>query len=123
MKLFMMVGMGGFLGSSLRYLIQKYTLIAVQTTFPYVTLAINLIGCFLIGLVFGLCNTKQGLISTEMQFFLVSGFCGGFTTFSAFSHESLLLLKDGNYNFFFLYIILSVFIGIGSTFFGYLCIK
>jgi len=122
MRLFLMVGLGGFLGSSSRYLIQKYLSVSFSTAFPISTLLINLVGCFLIGILFGISN-KYDVMSAEVRLFLTTGFCGGFTTFSTFSNESLQLLKDGNFTYFFTYIILSVVVGIFLTFLGYLIFK
>jgi fluoride exporter len=122
MRLFLLVGLGGFLGSSSRYLIQKYLSVSFPTAFPISTLLINLVGCFLIGILFGISN-KYDVMSAEVRLFLTTGFCGGFTTFSTFSNESLQLLKDGNFTYFFTYIILSVVVGIFLTFLGYLIFK
>lgn len=122
MRLFLIVGLGGFLGTTSRYLVQKYVSFAFHSVFPFSTLCINLTGCFLIGILFGLSN-KYNIMSTEVRLFLTTGFCGGFTTFSAFSNESFLLLKEGNYLYFFTYIALSLLVGIFLTFLGYLIFK
>ena len=122
MKLVLIVGLGGFLGSSTRYLIQKYVSVTFQSAFPISTLFINLVGCLLIGILFGI-SSKYDIMSAEVRLFLTTGFCGGFTTFSTFSNESFQLLKDGNFTYFFSYIILSVVVGIFLTFIGYLIFK
>jgi len=114
----LIVGFGGFLGSSARYLVQKFVSENVASTFPIATFSINLLGSLLIGLLFGL-SSKYNVLSTEMRLFLTTGFCGGFTTFSTFSNESLGLLKAGNYNYFFLYSSLSVILGLLFVYLGY----
>jgi CrcB protein len=122
MRLLLIVGLGGFMGSSVRYIIQKYFAAVSSFTFPYPTFFINLFGSLLIGILFGLAS-KYNVMSTEIRLFLTTGFCGGFTTFSTFTNESFILLKEGNYQYFFLYTILSVVLGIFLTFLGYSVFK
>lgn len=122
MRLFLIVGLGGFLGTTSRYLVQKYVSFVFHSAFPFATLCINLTGCLLIGILFGL-SSKYDIMSAEVRLFLTTGFCGGFTTFSSFSNESFQLLKDGNFTYFFTYIILSVVVGIILTFIGYYFFK
>lgn len=87
---FLFVGIGGALGAMLRYCI---SLIPTKTTFPVLTLITNIIGAFLIG-VFVAYGAKKN-ISANMMLLLKTGLCGGFTTFSTFSLESLNLFKGG----------------------------
>ncbi len=122
MKLILIVGLGGFLGTISRYLIQLFTSNYNQSSFPFATLFINLLGCFLIGVLYSLSN-KYNILNNELKLFFTTGFCGGFTTFSSFSMESFTLLKNENYYYLFLYIFLSVVIGIFFTFVGYSIFK
>lgn len=105
--LLLMVGCGGFIGSVARYWVQQMSVKYLSPDFPYGTLGVNLLGSFLIGLFFGLAE-KGGWMNSEWRIFLVTGFCGGFTTFSSFSLESINLLQKGNFGGFGLYVILSV---------------
>jgi fluoride exporter len=93
-KLFL-AGIGGFIGSSVRYAVTGY----VQTwsrsiDFPYGTLAVNLIGCFLIGFLSQLAESR-GVFTAESRTFVFIGILGGFTTFSAFGNETMNLWRDG----------------------------
>jgi CrcB protein len=112
-----LVGIGGLLGSVARYLVA--VLLAGQTagTFPFATLAVNVAGCFLIGLIFALSD-RGNVLSPEWRVFLTTGFCGGFTTFSTFSYESLRLMQDGEYLYVASYILISVVVGLAATFLG-----
>lgn len=87
---FVMVGLGGALGSMLRYLI---SLIPVNNTFPFLTLITNLLGALLIGFIVGLSDNL--FISKKFLLFLKTGVCGGFTTFSTFSLEAVQLFQRG----------------------------
>ena len=114
-KAFLWVGAGGALGSVLRYLF--YVLIR-NNNFPYATLLVNILGSFLIGLLFAL-NIKNEYFSKELNLFLMTGLCGGFTTFSAFSLENMALLQDGKIGTFIFYITLTVAAGLFATWIGY----
>jgi CrcB protein len=90
-----LAGIGGFIGSSLRYAVTGY----VQTwsrsiDFPYGTLAVNLIGCFLIGFLSQLAESR-GVFTAESRTFVFIGILGGFTTFSAFGNETMNLWREG----------------------------
>ncbi|TGK19281.1 fluoride efflux transporter CrcB [Leptospira fluminis] len=99
---YLSVAFGGAIGSVLRYSIQLNATRQGQAAFPLATFAVNVLGSFLIGWVYSV-SEKAGLLSPELRIFLATGFCGGFTTFSAFSHESLAFLKAGEFHSFLLY--------------------
>lgn len=112
-----LVGIGSFAGGVLRYLVSLGTQAARlrwaesviwQSAFPWATFAVNLLGCLLIGLLMG-WSTR---LSQEWTLLLTVGLCGGFTTFSTFSKESLLLMQTGSYGLSALYILGSLLLGI-----------
>lgn len=95
-----------------RYLVSVHFQKSMASAFPFGTLAVNLAGCLLIGIFFGLSGRFQWM-TEEWRLFLTVGFCGGFTTFSAFAFENLKLLQAGNYPYFILYSAGSCVLGIG----------
>ena len=118
MKQLLLVFLGGGLGSVLRFLISKpFTFDSF--TFPWATFIVNLIGSFIIGTVFGYILVKHKL-SDEFFVFIVAGFCGGFTTFSAFTFESMSLLRAGQTQLFFTYILASILVGLFCVWLGYM---
>ncbi len=121
MKLILAIGTGSFIGGILRYLLSQFIQTKFLSTFPFGTLGVNIIGCFLIGLVFGL--TDRGNLTQEWRLFLATGLIGGFTTFSAFSNETVGLLRDGQFWYATVYITVSVFVGLLATFLGIAIIK
>lgn len=121
MQQFFIVGIGSFLGGGLRYLISVFFNQKVNPDFPYATLSVNLFGCLLIGVLYGLF--EKSLINNDWKLLLTTGLCGGFTTFSAFSIESLQLIKQGNLIAMLIYILISIVIGITLTYAGYLMAK
>ncbi len=90
------VGIGGFIGACLRYGLALYSPLVFGSKMPYGTLIANVTGGILIGLVMKL-STTGNLIPADLRLFLATGLLGGFTTFSAFSYETISLLDDGNY--------------------------
>jgi CrcB protein len=114
MKAVLIVGLGGALGSIGRYLLQLYADRHLTLEFPVGTYLVNVSGCFLIGLFFGLSH-KYDWINIEWRLFLVTGICGGFTTFSSFAYESVGLFREGAYAYFILYVLGSVILGVLAT--------
>jgi len=121
-KTLLFIGFGGGVGSIARYLISMYVQKTFPAVFPFGTFAINLLGCLLIGLFFGLSERFQWM-TEEWRIFLTVGFCGGFTTFSAFAYENLKLLQSGDYLNFLLYSIGSIIIGIMMVMAGFYMVK
>lgn len=122
MKSFLLIGLGGGMGSIMRYLIQVYTSKYITVTFPLGTLLVNITGCFVIGLLYGLSN-KYTWPTLEWRLFLITGICGGFTTFSSFSYEGVSLFRQGNYGYFVFYVGASVVVGLLATVGGAALIK
>jgi CrcB protein len=90
----LLVGFGGFIGSVLRYTVSGYVQQASRSVgFPYGTLAVNVIGCFVIGFLSRLAETR-GVFTSESRLFVFVGILGGFTTFSTFGNETLNLARD-----------------------------
>jgi len=121
-KLLIIIGAGGFIGSIARFLTSRFVQNHLFSSFPYGTLAVNVLGCLFIGMLYGL-SEKGDLLTTEWRMFLTVGFCGGFTTFSTFAGENLALLRDGNFFFFALYTSLSVFGCLMAAYLGQIFIK
>lgn len=90
----LLVGFGGFIGSILRYLASGYVQqVSKSVGFPYGTLVVNVIGCFVIGFLAQLAEIR-GVFTTESRLFVFVGILGGFTTFSSFGNETLNLARD-----------------------------
>ncbi|MFN4763303.1 fluoride efflux transporter CrcB [Gillisia sp. Q332] len=120
MKVLLMVFLGGGLGSSLRYLISKYLNEASYSSsiaIPLGTFTVNFVGSLLLGLILGLA-LKNNSLSGNALLFLATGFCGGFTTFSAFAFENQELLKSGDYLHFAIYTLGTLILGFSAIFVG-----
>ena len=122
LRTLLLVGAGGFLGSVSRFLASRFFQGNIQSVFPLGTFVVNITGCFLIGLIYGL-SERSTMFSPGWKMFLTAGFCGGFTTFSTFANENLALLRDGAFFHFFLYTGLRILLGIAATFIGIIITK
>ena len=116
MKAVLLVFFGGGLGSVSRYLLGKW-LNNLENAIPYGTLLSNLLGSLLIGIVLGyIAKTTQ--VSENQTLLLATGFCGGFTTFSAFAYENHIFLKTGDYFSFASYTLTTLLVGFAAVFLG-----
>ncbi|WP_373789996.1 fluoride efflux transporter CrcB, partial [Bacteroides heparinolyticus] len=117
LKTLIYIFLGGGTGSVLRYSIQlALHERIVPYSFPWATFAINVLGSFLIGLFYTL--SARFNLSSETRILLTTGLCGGFTTFSTFSHDGLVLIRQGFYGMFLLYTLLSITLGICAVWGG-----
>jgi len=113
------VGLGGFVGSSLRFVVSGWVhRLSGTSTFPHGTLAVNVIGCFLLGLLGGWAEHRQ-VLSPAARLFLMIGVLGGFTTFSTFAYETLSLAHGSETARAFANIALQVVLGLAAAWLGY----
>lgn len=120
-KEMLLVGAGSFLGGASRY-IASLMIRSAGNGFPWATFTVNIVGSLLIGVLWGMAS-RYANAPSWLTLFLMVGFCGGFTTFSTFSKESLLLLQSANYVPFALYTVGSVTLGIAAVALGYMATK
>jgi CrcB protein len=117
MNLAVAVGAGGAVGSVLRYALTSTVARAMGTTFPYGTVLVNIVGSFVIGVLYVLLMERMGA-RPELRAFLIVGVLGGFTTFSSFSLETVTLLMQASYTRAVANVVLSVLLCIGCTWLG-----
>jgi fluoride exporter len=117
-RILCIIGLGGFIGSIARYS-TTWWLARYSAAFPYGTLAVNTLGCLVIGFVYGL-SERFDWMTAEWRLFLVTGICGAYTTFSAFAIENLVFLQEGLYLRFALYSLGSFIAGLMTAFVGIL---
>ena len=115
LKNIFIVGAGSFIGGAARYIMMTL-MSGIKKGWP--TIAVNLTGCLLIGLIWGFLSRTQSE-SSNIALFLMVGICGGFTTFSTFSKDAIMMLQDGNIWGFTVYVCTSVIAGIALTALGY----
>ncbi|HLS30510.1 MAG TPA: fluoride efflux transporter CrcB [Flavobacteriaceae bacterium] len=121
-RILLLVGFGGFLGSIGRYLTGLLFYRIWPINFPIGTFIANTLGCLLIGCIFGI-SERMEWFSPEWRLFFATGFCGGYTTFSSFSFENLKMLQAGQYGDFGVYAISSIALGMLAVFVGMLLIR
>lgn len=115
----LLVGFGGFIGSVFRYIVSGFVQrLSNQINFPFGTLSVNLIGCFVIGFLAGLAENRQ-LFGENYRAFIFIGILGGFTTFSTFGYEVFSFLRDGQFLSTFINIFLHLFFSILLVWFGF----
>jgi fluoride exporter len=116
------VGAGSCIGGICRYLVMRYMQTTSFTNFPYGTMTVNIVGCLILGLLYGIFE-RGGLMNNEMRLFLTVGFCGGFTTFSTFVNENYSFLQNGNFLNTAIYASASLFLGLMAVYLGHLIVR
>ena len=118
LKLMFLAGLGGFFGSTLRFLSGRYFQhVASDAIFPWATFSVNILVSLIIGVLYGL-GERYNVITPQTSALLITGFCGGFTTFSSFSNDIYLILNQREWGVGLLYILLSVILGIAMVMVG-----
>ncbi len=116
MKQVLLVFIGGGIGSVLRYLVGTF-LKTPASGFPWGTFSVNVLGSLIIGILMGI-TLKNSSLSENQTLLLITGLCGGFTTFSAFAYENQVFLKEGDFTSFLIYTLGSIGMGLTAVFLG-----
>ena len=122
MKEFIIVGIGSFFGGGLRYAVGRIVGVGASTAFPLSTFVVNIVGCLLIGMLSTIA-LRQGWLTPTMRLLLITGFCGGFTTFSTFISENVNLYSSGHQLMSLAYMSASIIVGIAAFWLGCMIIK
>lgn len=122
MKEILLIGFGGFAGSVARFYVSKLNLTVDFLSIPVGTFTVNVLGSFLLGILTGIAE-KSVLMNLELRLFLMIGLCGGFTTFSTFTGENLMLMRNGQFLTVILYSGISIFFGFLAIYLGYIITK
>ena len=122
MKEFIIVGIGSFFGGGLRYAVGRIVGVGASTAFPLSTFVVNIVGCLLIGMLSTIA-LRQGWLTPTMRLLLITGFCGGFTTFSTFISENVNLYSSGHQLMSLAYMSASIIVGIVAFWLGCMIIK
>lgn len=117
------VGVGGFVGSVARYALHLLIGHRWQVVFPWSTFVVNITGCLIIGLLMGWFVKGDLLEYTSWKLLLITGFCGGYTTFSTFGMDGINLLQQGQTGHFFSYTVGSVLLGLAATYAGFQLVR
>ena len=118
-KNLLLIGAGGFIGSVARYLVSRLNTHVDWLAVPVGTLAVNVLGSLVIGVLMGIAE-KSPILNVELRMFLMVGLCGGFTTFSTFAGENLTLMRNGQFLALFLYTGLSILLGFTAVYLGFI---
>lgn len=118
MPQWILAGIGGFIGSAGRYALSGVVHRILPAGFPWGTLVVNVLGCFVIGILGGL-SEERGLLTADTRTFLMIGVLGGFTTFSSFGFETLQLLRDGQLATAFGNVALQLILGLVAAWIGF----
>lgn len=122
LRIILIVGSGGFIGTISRYLANELMKKLTTSNFPFGTLLVNILGCLIIGVIYGFIE-KGKLLEPELRLFLTTGICGGFTTFSAFSVENIIMIRNGEFLYVFAYLMLSILLGFTATYLGMIAVN
>ena len=122
LKSLVIVGIGGFIGTVLRFLTSLYFQANSMSHFPWATFTVNIAGSFLIGLFYGI-SEKGNLMPSDVRLFLTVGLCGGFTTFSSISNDAFIMLQGREWMRFSLYTTMSFLFGLIAIYMGRTLIK